>query len=135
MRRLLFAAAVLLAACAAPRPCTQALCPYALKGTYRVDGWNGSVTVAPGQPPLPIVSDSSVDVLDGKVEFVNRRAILLADAGSSFRFSVSTGSPRVPIVAVSSGDVFVALSSTAAPSPVPPGGTYRFPVEKQRAAR
>jgi hypothetical protein len=131
MRRLLLAAVVLSAACAAPLPCTQALCPSHQDGSYRVSGWNKTVTVAPGQPPIPIVSDSSVEVLDGKVEFVNRRAVVRADAGASFLFSVSSDPAHVPSIVVSSGEVSVALSSTSAPSPVAPGASYLFPVPKK----
>lgn len=133
MRRLLLAAAVLsAAACASPAPCTQALCPSRVEGSYRVGGWDKTVTVEPGQPALPIVSDSSVDVLDGRVEFVNRKAVVRAAAGSSFRFSVSTGSisAAVASIAVSSGEVSVALSSGAAPSPVAPGSSYALPKGK-----
>jgi hypothetical protein len=131
MRRLLLAAAVLsAAACASPAPCTQALCPSRQDGSYRVSGWDKSVTVAPGQPALPVVSDSSVDVLDGSVEFLNRRAVVRAAAGSSFRFAVSTQAAHVASIAVSSGEVTVALSSGAAPSPVAPGAVYPLPSEK-----
>jgi hypothetical protein len=132
MRRLLLAAAVLAAsACASPAPCTQALCPSRVDGSYRVGGWDKTVTVAPGQPALPVVSDSSVEVLDGSVEFVNRKAVVRASAGSSFRFTVSTGSisAAVAAIAVSSGDVTVALSS-GAPAAIPPGAVYKLPNRK-----
>ena len=128
MRRLLLAAAVLSAACSGPRPCTQALCPSRQDGSYRVSGWNKSVVVPPGTPPIPIVSDSTVDVLDGRVEFINDRAFVRADAGSSFRFSVSTDPAHVASIVVSSGVVSVALSSAAAPSYVTPGAPYLLPV-------
>ena len=130
MRRLLLAAAVLAAsACASPAPCTQALCPSRVDGSYKVTGWDKSLTVAPSQPALPVVSDSTVDVLDGRVEFVNREATVRAEAGSSFRFSVSTGSIKnaVASIAVSSGSVSVSPSSGAALSPVSPGTTYPLP--------
>lgn len=133
MRRLLLAAAVLsAAACASPAPCTQALCPTRVDGSYRVNGWDKSVTVAPGQPAVPVVPDSSVDVLDGSVEFVNRKAVVRAAAGSSFRFTVSTGSVAAAVasIAVSSGDVSVALSTGEAPSSVAPGAVYLFPSVK-----
>jgi hypothetical protein len=42
MRRLLLAAAVVSAACAGPRPCTQALCPIGEQGGYRIRGWNSA---------------------------------------------------------------------------------------------
>ena len=130
MRRLLPLIAVLSAACAAPLPCTQALCPSRQDGSYRVSGWDKTVTVAPGQPALPIVSDSSVDVIDGRVEFVNRRAVVRAAEGASFRFELSTASVPVPTVIVSSGSVTVALSSTAVQSPLTPGVPYFLPPGK-----
>jgi hypothetical protein len=127
-RHLLPAAIAVAAACASPAPCTQALCPSHLDGSYRVSGWDKSVVVAPGQPALPVVSDSSVEVLSGSVEFVNRRAVVRASEGASFRFEVSTASVRVPAVTVSSGAVTVSLSSGAAPSPLTPGVPYLLPV-------
>jgi hypothetical protein len=133
MRRLLLASAVLAgAACASPAPCTQALCPAArLDGSYRVTGWTGSVTVSPGTPALPIVSDASVEVLKGGAEFYNRRAVLRAAEGSSFRFSVSSDDAHVPAIVVGSGEVTVALSSTSAQTLVAPGATYLFPAPKK----
>ncbi|MFI5350561.1 MAG: hypothetical protein ACHQ2Z_13525 [Elusimicrobiota bacterium] len=129
MRRLLLASAIAsAAACASPGPCTQALCPRHLDGSYRVSGWTNPVTVTSGAPEIPIVSDSSVEVLSGRVEFVNRRAVVRAAEGSSFRFEVSTASVRVPAIIVAAGSVTVALSSTAAPSPLTPGVTYYLPV-------
>ena len=128
MRRLFLAAAVLTAACASPAPCTQALCPAHYDGAYRVTGWTSPVIVASGAPPVPIVSDSSVEVLSGRVEFVNRRAVVRAAEGASFRFEVSTAPVRVPSITVSAGSVPVALSSTAAPSPLTPGVPYFLPV-------
>jgi hypothetical protein len=130
MRHLLFAAAVLAAACAGPTPCTQALCPLQHEGSYRVSGWNKSVTVAAGQPSLPIVSDATVDVLDGRAEFVNGRAVVRAGAGASFRFSISTGAVHAASISVASGEVSIALSSTSAPSVVAPGATRQLPVAK-----
>ncbi len=131
MRRLLLAAAVLSAsACAGPTPCTQALCPLQHEGSYRVSGWNSSVTVSPGQPPIPIVSDSTVDVLDGRAEFVNGRAVVRAASGASFRFSISTGAVHAASISVANGEVSVALSSTSAPSVVPPGATRQLPIAK-----
>ncbi len=132
MRRLLFAAAVLAAGCAAPLPCTQALCPSRQDGSYRVTGWDKSVTVAPGQPAIPIVSDSTVEVLDGRAEFVNRSTVMRASAGASFRFTVSSDDAHVPAIVVSSGEVLVALSSTSAPSPVPAGAEFFLPVPKKK---
>ena len=133
MRRLLLAAAVLAAACAGPRPCTQALCPSTkLEGTYRVRGWNNSVTVNSGVPAIPIVSDSTVEILSGRVKFVNDQAAVYASAGSTFRFEVSSGPVAVPSILVSSGEVSVALSSTVAPSPVAPGTPYPLPVADKK---
>ena len=128
MRRLLLAFVIASAACASPAPCTQALCPAHYDGSYRVSGWNKAVTVVPGLPALPIVSDSTVDVLSGRVEFVTRRAVVRAAEGASFRFEVSTASVRVPSITVSSGLVTVGLSSAAAPSPLTPGVPYSLPV-------
>lgn len=132
MRRLLLAAAALSAACASPAPCTQALCPSRVDGSYKITGWDKSLTVGPGQPAVPVVSDSTVEVLDGSVEFTNRKAVVRAAAGSSFRFTVSTGSVKNAIasIAVSSGDVSVALSSGAERSPVAPGSAYSLPNRK-----
>ena len=134
MRRLLLpaAAALCAAACASPAPCTQALCPSRVEGSYKVTGWDKSLTVAPGQPAVPVVSDSTVDVLDGSDEFVDRKAVVRAAAGSSSRFAVSTGSVKNAIasIAVSSGDVSVALSSGAERSPIAPGSVYSLPNRK-----
>ena len=130
MRRLLLAAAVLsAAACASPAPCTQALCPSRVNGSYRLVGWDKTVTVTPDQPAIPVVNETSVDVLDGSVEFVNRKAVVRAAAGSSFHFTVSTGSVKnaVASISVSSGDVSIALSSGAERSPIPPGTVYPLP--------
>jgi hypothetical protein len=131
MRRLLLAAAALSsAACFAPRPCTQALCPSRLDGTYRVTGWNRTVTAGPGSPALPIVSDSEVEVAEGSVEFANGRSIVRAAAGSAFRFEISTAPAHAASLLVSSGTVTVVLSSGAAPTPVPAGVSYVLPVAK-----
>jgi hypothetical protein len=132
MRRLILAAAVLSgAACASPAPCTQALCPLRFNGSYRVSGWTTPVTVTQGVPAIPVVSDSTVEILSGRAEFVNRRAVLRASEGASFRFSVSSDDAHVPAVVVVTGEVSVALSSTSAPSPVPPGTAYLFPAPKK----
>jgi hypothetical protein len=128
MRRLLLAVAVLAAACASPAPCTQALCPTHYEGAYRVTGWTSPVTVTPGAPPIPIVSDSSIEILSGRAEFVNRHAVVRAAEGASFRFEVSTAPVPVPAIIVTSGLVTVALSSTATSSPLTPGVTYFLPV-------
>ena len=131
MTRLLLASAILaVSACASPAPCTQALCPLRYEGSYRVTGWTAPVTVSDGTPAVPIVSDSSVEVLSGRVEFVNRRAVVRAAEGSSFRFELSTAPVRVPAIIVTAGSVTVALSSTAAPTPLTPGVPYFLPVAK-----
>ena len=133
MRRLLAAAVLLFAAaCAGPRPCTQALCPLPSDGSYRVHGWNASVVVSSGVPAVPIVSDATVDVLSGKVAFSNDEAIVVAASGASFRFEVSSGPVAVPSLIVTAGDVSVALSSAAPLSPVPPGAPYLLPVAKKK---
>jgi hypothetical protein len=133
MRRLLAAAAVLLAAaCSSPRPCTQALCPLPSDGAYRVRGWTGSVTVSSGVPVVPIVSDATVEILSGKVAFSNDKAIVVASSGATFLFTVSSGPVAVPSLMVSAGDVSVALSSTAAVSPVPLAAPYFLPVAKKK---
>ncbi|MDE2292956.1 MAG: hypothetical protein KGL53_12815 [Elusimicrobia bacterium] len=130
MRGLSALGVLLLAACAAPRPCTRALCPLpAPEASYRVDGWSGSVTVAPGDPPVPIVSDARVEVLSGNAEFANGASRVSAPAGSAFRFEVSTGT-LTPIIEVSSGSVEVRLSSAAAAETVPAGASYSLPVPK-----
>jgi hypothetical protein len=132
MRRLILAAAVLSgAACASPPACTQALCPLRYDGSYRVSGWTTPVTVTQGVPAIPIVSDSTVEILSGRAEFRNRRAVLRASEGATFRFSVSSDNAHVPAVVVVAGDVSVALSSTSAPSSVAPGATYLFPAPKK----
>jgi hypothetical protein len=133
MRRLLAAVAVLCAAgCWAPRPCTQALCPLPSEGSYRVHGWNNSVAVNSTTPPLPIVSDATVDVVDGKVAFSNDKAVIVAAAGATFRFEVSSGPVAVASLIVNAGDVSVALSSAAPLSPIPVGSTYFLPVPKKK---
>ena len=127
MRRLL--PLVLLAfsaACFAPLPCTQALCPSKVEGTYRVAGWNRSVDSGPDTPQSPVVSDSSVSVLSGRVEFVNGDAVIAATEGAAFRFEVSTGSVRVPTIVVSSGSLTVSVSSGPLTT-VTPGAPYPLP--------
>ncbi len=130
MRRLL--PLVLLAfsaACFAPLPCTQALCPSKVEGTYRVSGWNRAVDSGPDTPQAPVVSDSSVSVLSGRVEFVNGSAVVAAPEGADFRFEVSTGSPRVPLLIVSSGSLTVSVSSGPWTT-VPPGAPYPLPIRR-----
>lgn len=127
MRRLAPALLAALCACAAPRPCTQALCPSRVDGEYRVIGWNRAVTAGADGPAVPVVSDSDVEVLRGTVEFVNRRAVVRAEAGAAFRFAVSTSAPHAASIYVSTGSVSVALSSAAPSAAVPPGATYPLP--------
>ena len=118
-----------LAACAGPRPCTQALCPLSATGPYRVDGWNGSVTVSPGDPMVPVVSDARVEVLSGSAQFANGKAVVSAPAGSAFRFEIAAPpAPPTPVITVSSGAVSVRLSSAAAAEAVPAGSAYFLPV-------
>lgn len=112
MRALLLAVAFL-AACAAPRPCTQALCPGKVGGEYRVSGWGKSVTVSAGAPPIPIVSDSEVTVSGGPAEFVNRRTVVRAEPGATFTFLVSSDSVHAASLVVSSGSVSVSVASAA----------------------
>jgi hypothetical protein len=132
MRRLLFAAAALAAACAGPRPCTQALCPLPpYEGTYSVRGWTKSVTVSPGVPAIPIVSDATVDIVRGEVAFRNGGATVYAEAGASFTFAVSSGSVAVPSLLVSTGEVFVSVSSGAPRMAVEPDALYFLPVAKK----
>ncbi len=121
------ALALLSAACFAPLPCTQALCPDKVEGTYRVIGWNRSVDCGPDTPQVPVVSDSTVQVLSGKVRFVNRASVLTASEGASFRFEVSTSSSRVPVVTVDSGTLTVSVSS-GPETRVPAGAPYALPV-------
>lgn len=133
MRRLLLLGSLVAAfsACFAPRPCTLALCPSKVDGIYAVKGWNRTVTAssAPDAPAIPVVSDSEVEVLSGRVSFVNGKTLLTADSGTSFRFEISTSSAKTPSVTVSSGSVQVSLSS-AAPFAVGPGAPYLLPVPK-----
>ena len=121
MRRLLLAALVLSAgACAAPAPCTQALCPTRYD-SYRITGWNRTMTIAAGAPVMPIVSDTSVDVLGGPAQFVNGVSTLTAAAGTTFSFSVSTRA--VPSITVTAGAMTVAVATGPAVN-VPLGAPY-----------
>ncbi|MDX6769943.1 MAG: hypothetical protein SF051_10455 [Elusimicrobiota bacterium] len=118
MRRLAFVplAAALLAACAGPKPCTMALCPVSADGGYEVRGV--SAVSAPAGTPLPAVpSDASVEVRSGRAEFKVRASRVVAEAGTSFRFFVSSGAPALEVV---SGPVSVSASSSA-PAAVAPG--------------
>lgn len=128
MRPQAFLAALLLAGCAGPRPCTQTLCLSKLEGSYEVRGWSGAVTVTPEAPRPPVASDSDVSILSGEAEFINGRASMKAAAGTTFRFSVSTRTAA--FIEVSSGTVAVIVSSAVAPTNVRPGGPYSLPVAK-----
>lgn len=100
-----------LGACA-PKPCTRALCPVASEG-YRVEG--DAAVDAPAGSPLPAVPpDSSVSVASGRTEFKVSKSRVFADAGSSFRFFLSSGAPALE---VSSGPVSVSVA-TAPPTAV-----------------
>jgi hypothetical protein len=129
MRRLLpLVLLVLASACFAPLPCTQALCPSKVEGTYRITGWNRAVDSGPDSPQSPVVSDSSVSILTGRVEFVNRNTVITASEGAAFDFTVSTGSVRVPVIVVSSGSLTVSVSSGPTTT-VTPGAPYPLPVK------
>ncbi|MBI3566216.1 MAG: hypothetical protein HY079_13555 [Elusimicrobia bacterium] len=129
MRRLILPAALALlsAACFAPLPCTQALCPGKVEGSYRVIGWNRSVDCGPDTPQVPVVSDSTVQVSGGAVQFVNRKTVLTATDGTAFRFEVSSSSARTPLVTVTAGTLTVSVSSGPAAT-VPAGVPYALPV-------
>ena len=127
MRFLALAAIALAAACAGPRPCTQALCPTSY-ASYRVTGWNRSVTVSSGTPAIPIVSDSAVDVIGGEAQFVNGKSVVTASAGTTFTYLVS--SSAVSSIVLSSGSMTVAIDSAPAAS-VPLGAATFLPVWKK----
>jgi hypothetical protein len=119
-----FAALLLLAACAGPKPCTRALCVSKLEGTMDLSGWSGSVRETSDSPQPPVVSDTQVTMVFGTAEFVNGKTRVIAAEGSSFKFAVSTRA--VSSIDVSSGSVTVALS-TAAPFVLGPGQPYALP--------
>ncbi|MBI4371947.1 MAG: hypothetical protein HY552_06595 [Elusimicrobia bacterium] len=123
------AVAAVLAGCAAPRPCTRALCPRTSGASYRVSGWSAPVTVTSGDPALPIVPDASVEVHAGPAEFVIDRATVTAETGAVFLFSVSPRPPAIPWLLVSSGSVTVA-SAAAPPAALTPGATYFLPAAR-----
>jgi len=128
MRRLVpLLAAAAAASGAMPLPCTRALCPTKVDGSYRVSAWKGTVTVLPGQAPLPIVSDAQVDIMTGDVEFSNNNALIRASAGAVFHIEVSTGSKPVPELYVSSGTVAVAQKPGEPFEPVAPGTRWLLP--------
>lgn len=128
MRRLvLLLAAAAAASCAMPQPCTRALCPTKVDGSYRVSAWKGSVTVLPGQPALPITSDAEVSVASGQIEFVDNQALIRASAGAVFHIEVSTAAKPVPELYVSSGSVVVAQFPGQPFEPVAPGTRWLLP--------
>jgi hypothetical protein len=127
MRRAALLLAAAAAACATPGPCTRALCPTKVDGSYRVVGWRGTVTVTPGTPPLPIPSDANVEMLSGTAEFSNNSALIRVEAGAAFRIEVSTRPKPVPELYVSSGPVSVAQTPGTAFEPVPPGTRWLLP--------
>lgn len=124
MRPALLAAAVLLSACFAPKPCTRALCVARLDGTMEVSAWNGVFRATADGPKPPVMSDAEVRMVYGKADFVNGTTRVTAEEGSVFAFSVSTGA--VPSIAVTTGTVSVWLS-TVAPTAVPPGAPFLLP--------
>ncbi len=126
-RALLLAAAAAAAACAVPEPCTRALCPTRVDGTYRLHGWKGDVVVSPQTPPLPVPSDVEVQVLAGNLEFVNNAALVRVSAGADFHIEVSTESQPVPELYVSSGSVVVAQSPGQPFAIVPPATHWPLP--------
>lgn len=134
MTRALLAAAALvscaaLSACFAPRPCTMALCPSKVEGTYRVSGWTGSAAVSAGSPTVPVVPDSTVEVTDGSVEFVNGKTAVRAQAGAKFTFRIAQTKRHEPLLDVASGPVAVSASSQPAVA-VPAGAPYALPIPK-----
>jgi hypothetical protein len=107
-RRVLLPLAAALAACA-PKPCTKALCPVASDG-YEIRGVKS--VAAPAGTPLPAVPpDGVVEVSAGRSEFKVSRSRVFAEAGASFRFFLSSGTPALD---VTSGPVSVARSSEPA---------------------
>jgi hypothetical protein len=124
MRLSLIAAALLLAACAGPKPCTQTLCVTKLDGTMDLAGWNDSVRATSESPKPPVVSDTVVTMVYGTAEFRNGRTRVTAAEGSAFKFSVSTRA--ISAIEVSSGSVTVAPSSGTAVI-LAPGVPYFLP--------
>jgi hypothetical protein len=117
-----------LSACFAPRPCTQALCPTSVNGEYRMKGWDKSVSISSGTPPMPIVSNSEIEITQGRVEFTNRQTRVIAQEGTSFKFELAAPpSKPIPMITVSSGQIEVQRTSTTAVT-VPTGQTYFLPV-------
>ncbi len=124
MRRFLPFLLFLLAACAGPKPCTRSLCVTKLDGTMDLAGWNETVRATSESPKPPVLSDAAVTMLYGTAEFRHGRTKVVAEEGSSFKFTVSTRA--VSSIEVSSGTVLVQLS-TGAPVALAPGAPYRLP--------
>ena len=124
MRLRLLAALALLSACAGPKPCTRTLCVTRLDGTMEIAGWSGSVRATAESPKPPVMSDSTVTMLQGTAEFRNGKTGVAAVEGASFKFTVSTRA--VSSIEVSTGSVFVTLS-TGAPVTLAPGVPYSLP--------
>jgi uncharacterized cupin superfamily protein len=128
MRRLVLLSFVFAAAsCALPVPCTRALCPTRVEGTYRVSAWKGVVTVTPSEPAVPVVSDEEVSVVSGQIEFVNNDALIRASEGAVFHLEVSTAPKPVPELYVSSGTVIVAQAPGQSFETVAPGTRWLLP--------
>ena len=123
MRRLL--ALLLLAGCAAPRPCTKALCVERLDGTMETKSWSGTVVATSATPVPPVPSDAEVTMRYGSAEFRRAQSRVRAEEGSAFRFTISTRA--VASLAVTSGVVTVVPSTGAAAVTVAPGSTFEFP--------
>lgn len=110
--RFLLLAAVFTAACA-PKPCAKALCPVSSVGLYEVRGL-ATVAAPEGTPLPPVPPDAAVDVRAGRAEFRVSKSRVVAEAGASFRFFLSSGAPALD---VASGPVSVG-ASTAMPTSV-----------------
>lgn len=124
MRRVLPFLLVLLAACAGPKPCTRTLCVTKLDGTMDLAGWNDTVRANSASAKPPVMSDATVTMIEGTAEFRNGKTMVVAEEGSSFKFTVSTRA--VSSIDVSSGTVMVRLS-TGAPVALAPGAPYNLP--------
>jgi hypothetical protein len=136
MRALALAAALLCAAaCAVPTPCTRALCPVRVDGSYRVTGWRAAVTVSSGVPQIPITSDAQVEILSGEIEFANNSARVRASEGAVFHLEVSTQAQPTPLLFVSSGSVSVAQTPGASFQAVAPGANWRLPTAPKPSRR
>jgi hypothetical protein len=127
MRAAFLAALCLAAACAAPKPCTLALCVSKLDGTMDLSGWSGSVRAASDSPKPSVVNETEVRMVYGKAEFMNGKTKVSADEGSVFTFRVSTRA--IPSIELSTGSVTIQLSS-GAPVALVPGAPYYLPKAK-----